>query len=222
MITKISWNDSPIIGYLIALYSAHGDHGELDAAEHASGELQVLEGHRSDRAAAAHGFLNNSCKSSLLQALLLLKQTIESRDVGVPLRTRVGREGYVDLGSVSNLIHHQAQHTQINLTWRTACSVAISDDETNLVLHTLRFLVKVNRTAHVEHLEYSGDEEGKQLLVRLSRQSESAYVLKAQLNGQGLDRLPGGRERPSRCLFSAMASPTRCCAPITRLSRSAS
>ena len=107
------------------------------------------------------------------------------------MRTRVGKEGYVDLGSVSNLIHHQAQHTQINLMWRTAWPVVISDDEPNLALHTLRFSVKINRSAHVEHLEYSGDEEGKQLLIRLSRQSESAYVLKARLNGQAPGRLPG-------------------------------
>jgi len=133
---------------------------------------------------------NHSGKSSLLQALLLLKQTVESRDVGIPLRTRVDKDGYVDLGSVSNLIHHQAQHTQINLKWRTAWPVAISDDELDLALHTLRFSVKINRSAHVEHLEYSGDEEGKQLLVRLTRQSESAYLLNARLNGQDLDRLP--------------------------------
>jgi len=134
---------------------------------------------------------NNSGKSSLLQALLLLKQTVESRDVRVPLRTKVDKESYVDLGSVSNLIHHQAQHTQINLKWQTAWPVAISDDELNLALHTLCFSVKINRSAHVEHLEYSGDEACKQLLVRLSRQSERAYVLKARLNGQELARLPG-------------------------------
>ena len=146
---------------------------------------------------------NNSGKSSLLQALLLLKQTVESRDVRVPLRTKVDKESYVDLGSVSNLIHHQAQHTQINLKWQTAWPVAISDDEPNLALHTLRFSVKINRSAHVEHLEYSGDEEGKQLLVRLSRQSESDYVLKARLNGQELARLPGWPRK-------AFPSPIKC------------
>jgi len=61
-----------------------------------------------------------SGKSSLSQALLLLKQTAESRDVQTPLRTKVDKEGYVDLGSISNLIHHGTDHAQSCLTGNLA------------------------------------------------------------------------------------------------------
>jgi predicted ATPase len=146
--------------------------------------------------------VNSSGKSSLLQALLLLKQTTESRDVRTPLRTKVDKEGYVDLGSISNLIHHGADHVQIDLGWQLGQPISISDGQ--IKLSALRFSAQIDKSAQVEHLEYdSSGEQSSRLFVSMSRQKDDSYTLDAQINNQALTRLPGrpreGFPPPLKC-----------------------
>ncbi len=145
---------------------------------------------------------NSSGKSSLLQALLLLKQTTESRDVRTPLRTKVDKEGYVDLGSISNLIHQGTDHVQIDLGWQLGQPISVSDGQ--IKLSALRFSAQISKSAHVECLEYdSSDEQSGRLSVSMRRQKDGSYTLDAQIGDQALPRLPGrprkGFPPPLKC-----------------------
>ena len=51
---------------------------------------------------------NSSGKSSLLQMLLLLKQTAESKDLNLVLETGAMRDDYVDLGTPFEIAHNES------------------------------------------------------------------------------------------------------------------
>ena len=81
----------------------------------------VLEGHRRDRPQANHRFLgpNSSGKTSLFQALLLMKQTDESPDRGIVFN--FGDETTpVNLGDFESIIHgHDTERTlKFSLGWK--------------------------------------------------------------------------------------------------------
>jgi predicted ATPase len=72
------------------------------------------------RLAPLTGFFgtNSSGKSSLLQMLLLLKQTTESNDRRLPLKTGSQQDGYVNLGTVSDIIHGNNTDLTMSLQWQ--------------------------------------------------------------------------------------------------------
>lgn len=63
---------------------------------------------------------NSSGKTSVLDALLLLKQTVSSFDRSLPINLGGGEQDYIDFGSYRDLVyqHDSAKHLEINLEWK--------------------------------------------------------------------------------------------------------
>jgi predicted ATPase len=72
---------------------------------------------------------NSSGKSSILQALLLLKQTAESNERPIVLQTG-GNRGYVNLGTIAEIIHNGIRETEMELgvAWDSKTSVTVFPD----------------------------------------------------------------------------------------------
>lgn len=71
---------------------------------------------------------NSSGKTSLLQALLLLKQTSDSSDRGIPLHFG-DKKALVDLGDFRSVIHRHAEESplQIALDWTQSAPMVVND-----------------------------------------------------------------------------------------------
>lgn len=71
---------------------------------------------------------NSSGKTSLLQALLLLKQTADSSDRGLPLHFG-DKKALVDLGDFRSVIHQHSEETElrIDLDWTQAEPLTVTD-----------------------------------------------------------------------------------------------
>ena len=71
------------------------------------------------RMAPLTGFFgaNSSGKSSLLQMLLLLKQTSESNDRNLVLKTGSIQEGYVNLGTAHEITHGAETQMSLGMVW---------------------------------------------------------------------------------------------------------
>jgi predicted ATPase len=134
------------------------------------------------RLAPLTGFFgnNSSGKSSLLQMLLLLKQTTESNDRSLVLKTGSLQEGYVNLGTVQEII--QFGQTQLGLSVSWDLPEAISIPGNNVDLRTITFengIYASGQQIYVKHFAYRAqafsagmvttDEGGKyQLQVRVN------------------------------------------------------
>jgi hypothetical protein len=74
---------------------------------------------------------NSSGKSSILQVLLMMKQTAESSDPNRPLILGGDPQPYVDLGTFVDLIyrHEPARTLALSLTWRLSDAFRLSERE---------------------------------------------------------------------------------------------
>lgn len=84
---------------------------------------------------------NSTGKTSLLQALLLMKQTVEANDRRMPLRTQMSPEG-LDLGTLSEVVFRGEQCLTLDFRWDSSTPSAgdahftttvCADGETNSV-----------------------------------------------------------------------------------------
>ena len=145
---------------------------------------------------------NSSGKTSLLQILLLLKQTAESTDRTQPLQLGDERT-LVDLGSFSDLIFDHAVDASLNLgvRWNTPSPLRVLDAATpNEILFEatdVQFKTSISRRSlrrpEVNYFEYRADED----TVRMERSKSGNrktpdYDLEATINGKDyLRRTPG-------------------------------
>ena len=91
---------------------------------------------------------NSSGKTSLLQALLLLKQTSESSDRGRVFHFG-NRQTLVDLGDFGTVVHRHDSGTaiEVELDWETTKKLSVSDSEGKRIeqTDTLGFFVSADR-----------------------------------------------------------------------------
>ncbi len=140
---------------------------------------------------------NSAGKTSLLQFLLMLKQTAESSD-----RRRVLNPGdsytAVELGTFQDLIfeHDLKRKLEFELSWSVPKTVQFSDPVTNTSYSGNNVIFSGSIASHddvqyVESFEYKLREENNgQASLRLARQTAKAeYKLTA--SGYSLKRLPG-------------------------------
>jgi predicted ATPase len=132
---------------------------------------------------------NSSGKTSLLQFLLLLKQTVESPDRSRVLHTGGDERSYVDLGTFYDLVYKHKQPGQIHfwIAWTLPKPLRIADPErasANLFrLKSLRFSAKIRVTAdqvQVERLRYTlpgGYNFGMQLQAEAEPITKETYDL---------------------------------------------
>lgn len=165
------------------------------------------------RMAPLTGFFgaNSSGKSSLLQMLLLLKQTAESNDRNLVLKTgslqQAGtfQQAYVNLGAPHEITHRHTTEMTLALTFDASRSL----DTFTRMLHgktfdfsDLSFETSIHAdsdTVYITSLRYF---QGNAISARLSRQDNGRYEFHATRNGDELAR-PRGRPkvdiRPIRC-----------------------
>ena len=162
------------------------------------------------RLAPLTGFFgaNSSGKSSLLQMLLLLKQTSESSDPNLVLQTgslQKDHEAYVRLGTASDLTYGSQTEMTFGLVFDASQSL---DAFTKLVhenyvdLSDLSFETSIyadRESVYVSSLRYF---HGDDFLARLSRQSNNHYRFHLTVKGEESLR-PRGRPRenfkPVKC-----------------------
>ena len=162
------------------------------------------------RLAPLTGFFgaNSSGKSSLLQMLLLLKQTNESSDPNLVLQTgslQKDHESYIRLGTASDMTYRSQTEMTFGLMFDSSQSL---DSFTKLVhknfvdLSNLSFETRIfadRDSVYVSSFRYF---QGDDFLVRLSRQANNHYRFHVTVNGKELPR-PKGRPRinikPVKC-----------------------
>lgn len=121
---------------------------------------------------------NSSGKTSLLQSILLLKQTAESSDRSRVLHTG-DRRSLVDLGTVSDVIFgHQADHAlEIMFGWRLPQPIEIPGRQLHDVQFTVRVRLGAEGQPHVELARY--DFDGGAHVVVERRDDGTGYDLKS-------------------------------------------
>lgn len=119
------------------------------------------------RIAPLTGFFgtNSSGKTSLLQVLLMLKQTTESSDRSQPLR--IGdKDSIVDLGTFDDIIHGHALDNSLELsfTWNLKDSLIINNPETeDNVLYEISSMAfestirGIEKPINIDHFMYTFD-----------------------------------------------------------------
>jgi predicted ATPase len=137
--------------------------------------------------------VNSAGKTSLLQFLLLLKQTSESQD-----QHRVIHPGddytLVELGTFQDLIfeHDLKNKLEFEVSWALPNRIVTRDRLTGSTITTdaLSFaasIASVDETQHVEWLEYkSSRQESQNMVVRL-KAKENANYQKYELSATGYD-----------------------------------
>ncbi len=149
---------------------------------------------------------NSSGKSSLLQMLLLLKQTAESNDRNLVLKTGSIQEGYVNLGTVPEITFRDSTDMTLNVIWeldeKSSFSVPIPQDNGNIRVEQLAFETVIHAAQHriyVDRLQYrSGDD----LTVDFSRQPNNHYTIRIDVNGKPPVRAQGRPRvymKPGKC-----------------------
>ena len=141
---------------------------------------------------------NSSGKSSLLQMLLLLKQTAESNDRGLVLKTGSMQPGYVNLGTPQEITFGDSDEMTLSISWNlasaSAVSVPIPDSDQSLDVKSLRFETVIHAEAprlYVKSLSYR---QSDSLSAALTRRDNNRYVVRATVNGMELRR-PASRPR---------------------------
>ena len=160
------------------------------------------------RLAPLTGFFgaNSSGKSSLLQMLLLLKQTAESNDRSLALKTGSIQEGYVNLGAADEIIHGDGTEMTLGMAWelpsKSALHIPMPEGTGALKLNELSFETTIHAEAqkvHVKSLRYWQDES---FAVQLSRKPNNHYTIHVDIQGQE-PRRPQSRPRvymrPEKC-----------------------
>ena len=138
---------------------------------------------------------NSSGKSSLLQMLLLLKQTAESNDRNLVLKTGSLQEGYVNLGTANDITFGDSPTMRLNIAWElpkeATLSIPIPRSDASVSIGVLDFETIIHAAAQrvfVEKLAYSSSED---MRVVLSRQPNNHYTFRLEIDGNPPIRAQG-------------------------------
>ena len=148
---------------------------------------------------------NSSGKSSLLQMLLLLKQTAESRDRNLVLRTNAEKDGYVNLGTIPDLIHRGLKDVEFHLQWQLPDPIRLPDGERGgSNVNALSFLTQIHIDGGMAYVRLMQYDAGDELLARMEKLPDSqGYKVKVEVGGKELAKQQG---RPYRYV----SPPTKC------------
>ena len=149
---------------------------------------------------------NSSGKSALLQMLLLLKQTAESNDRNLVLKTGSIQPGYVNLGTPQDIAFGDETEMSLGMRWSLESddrlSIPIPASDRRLEVHELEFETRIHaeaQTVYVRSLEYR---QGEVFSVSLSRKPNNHYAMRIEVDGRHPAR-PQGRPRvymkPQKC-----------------------
>jgi predicted ATPase len=121
---------------------------------------------------------NSSGKSSLHQMLLLLKQTKNYSDRRIPLRTEWENDAYINLGTVRELVHADADSLTLSVAWKSERLVEVAGGkQSDLQLDTTISVADGRPT--VTEFQYSAHN----FLARMWREGKQ-YKLHVTQNGK--------------------------------------
>ena len=152
------------------------------------------------RMAPLTGFFgaNSSGKSSLLQMLLLLKQTAESNDRNLVLNTGSIQTGYVNLGTAHEITFGDASDMSFSVAWalnsRPELAIPIPGRSKSLTIDNLSFETDIHaetKNIFVKSLKYWQDEK---FSVAMDRKGNNRYTIRVSVNGSE-PRRPSHRPR---------------------------
>ena len=160
------------------------------------------------RMAPLTGFFgaNSSGKSSLLQMLLLLKQTAESNDRNLVLKTGSLQEGYVNLGTAQEITFDNSTDMMLNVIWKLpekpSFSVPAPQENGSVKLDELAFetvIHAVQQRIYVDKLRYWSRDR---FSAQLSRQPNNHYTIRIEVDGKPPVRAQGRPRvymKPEKC-----------------------
>lgn len=139
------------------------------------------------RMAPLTGFFgaNSSGKSSLLQMLLLLKQTAESNDRNLVLKTGSIQEGYVNLGTAHEITFGSENKLSLGIVWEfdRYLPVVFAEDDEDVTLPEFEFETKIHaeeQKVYVESLRY---QYGDSFSAVLARKPNNHYAIRVLVRG---------------------------------------
>lgn len=158
------------------------------------------------RMAPLTGFFgaNSSGKSSLLQMLLLLKQTAESNDRSLVLKTGSLQEGYVNLGTAHEITYGSENKLSLGIVWEfdRLFPVVSAEQDEDVTIREFEFETSIHaeeQKVHVDSLRY---QFGESFSVVLARKSNNHYGIRVLVRGKE-PRRPQSRPRvymkPVKC-----------------------
>ncbi len=102
---------------------------------------------------------NNSGKTSLLQILLLLKQTVRDENFNFPLNFRVPNNSLVNLGDFDTVIHRHdpTLRLSISVSWKLHRQITIRGNSIDSLSHSTS-IVKKYSDMMLEHFHYTAGE----------------------------------------------------------------
>lgn len=143
---------------------------------------------------------NSSGKSSLLQMLLLLKQTTESNDRGLVLKTGSIQPGYVNLGTPHEITHKDTTEMTLSVAWSLPQKLKIPDAQVSIDHLTFSTTIHAEtQLTFVEKLSYSHDK----FFVAMAKTDNNDYSIQVNVNGHEPKRPPNRprtrRVEPQKC-----------------------
>jgi hypothetical protein len=153
---------------------------------------------------------NSSGKSSLIQSLLLMKQTAESLDPRQVLQLG-GRESYVDLGTYLDLVKDHDDHRAVGLTfnWRTTEAVRLRRGNSAggdvLDADFFGFSTDIGQESGVlgeiivQRMEYAIGPDGDRTVGMRRRQDDSYEIMSKGLNLRRRAKVPDLLPEPIKC-----------------------
>ncbi len=129
---------------------------------------------------------NSSGKSSLLQMLLLLKQTAESNDRNLVLNTGSIQTGYVNLGTGHEITYGDTTEMSLSVAWtlnsNPDLAIPIPDELGNITIDRLSFETRIHAEAknvYVKSLKYRQE---KNFSVAMDRKGNNRYTVRVYVN----------------------------------------
>lgn len=149
---------------------------------------------------------NSSGKSALLQMLLLLKQTAESNDRGLVLKTGSMQPGYVNLGTPQEITFGDETEMSLGIRWKMVgepkLSIPIPGTDERLAIHELEFETRIHAEAQKVFVRSLAYRQGENFSVALSRKPNNHYTIRIEVDGKPPIRAQGRPRvymKPEKC-----------------------
>lgn len=147
---------------------------------------------------------NSSGKSSLLQMLLLLKQTAESNDRSLVLKTGSLQEGYVNLGTAHEITYGSERKLSLGIVWEfdRVFPVVFAEGGEDITLREFEFETRIHAEEQKVHVDSFRYKYGDSFSADLSRKPNNHYAIRVLVRGKE-PRRPQSRPRvymkPVKC-----------------------
>ncbi len=128
---------------------------------------------------------NSSGKSSLLQMLLLLKQTAESNDRNLVLKTGSLQEGYVNLGTAHEITYGRENKLSLGIVWEfdRIFPVVFAEGDEDVTLPEFEFETRIHAEEQKVHVDSFRYQYGDSFSAVLARKPNNHYAIRVLVRG---------------------------------------